>query len=487
MNIRSLRCPPEQFAAIARHLLLVYCLVSACSIALSQIAVLSMTLLWVFSRLRERSAWAEIPKQTLLGEYLPPMLGWLGFAAISSVLGVAFSASFSELAKTCVYSLLPLCVWDIFRAHSRFKHAPGELIAECLLVFLLSQSIAGSHSILSAALGYEVKPKVPGPVTESGQIVLTLGAATGLWAALRQKDANVQRKAAAVTLIMVPLFLCTAWFRHLGNFSDLSQTASTALGLGGLLIAVGTAGYSLYKGLAAVRKNERLLLSSPALLYLLAPLLGVVIAAFVLNLKRSPWMGSALGLLLLGLLIWKSLARGVVGLTVLSLCFPQVRERLSSFFEHFFIHGGRFDMWSLGLELVQRFPLGIGLGNSEFMRRLDSSLPILHRHMHNNFLNIAVETGWLGLATYIWWIGTVILLGLSVWRKERHYVSVSSNRKDNQRSILALALSLALLSWQISGMVEYNFGDGEIRMIAFTFIGFILALASKDFSREEEH
>jgi hypothetical protein len=32
------------------------------------------------------------------------------------------------------------------------------------------------------------------------------------------------------------------------------------------------------------------------------------------------------------------------------------------------------------------------------------------------------------------------------------------------------------LGWQVAGLVEYNFGDGEVRFIAFLFIGFLLTL-----------
>jgi hypothetical protein len=35
-----------------------------------------------------------------------------------------------------------------------------------------------------------------------------------------------------------------------------------------------------------------------------------------------------------------------------------------------------------------------------------------------------------------------------------------------------------LLAWQIAGTVEYNFGDSEIRLIAFVFIGLLITISS---------
>ncbi|MBP9838648.1 MAG: hypothetical protein KBC84_08030, partial [Proteobacteria bacterium] len=127
-----------------------------------------------------------------------------------------------------------------------------------------------------------------------------------------------------------------------------------------------------------------------------------------------------------------------------------------------------------GGELIQLYPLGLGYKNAEYMRHLDSTIPETHRHMHNNLLNITVESGWLGLAAYCWWMGVVFTKGFSIWRNFKK----SNDNIIKHFSVLALCLSSALVGWQVSGLVEYNFGDGEIRFIAFMYMGLILVISN---------
>ena len=130
-------------------------------------------------------------------------------------------------------------------------------------------------------------------------------------------------------------------------------------------------------------------------------------------------------------------------------------------------------MWSLGMDLAERFPLGLGLGNAQYMRTIDPSLPLLHRHMHNNLLNITVETGVIGGIAFIWWIFVTVARGINIWKSQRG----TSEKNQSSLSVLALCLSGALLGWQVEGLVEYNFGDGEIQLIAFSYMGILLGLS----------
>ena len=129
-------------------------------------------------------------------------------------------------------------------------------------------------------------------------------------------------------------------------------------------------------------------------------------------------------------------------------------------------------MWEVGADLAQRYPLGVGLSNASYMRRIDPSLPELHRHMHNTVLNIAVETGWFGTAAYCWWMVAIIALGIAVWRR----TLASKSRLERQFGLLALCITSALIGWQVAGLVEFNFGDGEVRSLAFFSMGMLLAL-----------
>lgn len=131
-------------------------------------------------------------------------------------------------------------------------------------------------------------------------------------------------------------------------------------------------------------------------------------------------------------------------------------------------------MWELGVELSQRFPLGLGPHNAKFMQHLDPTLPELHRHMHNNLLNVAVETGWIGLGIFVWWMFMAVRLGFSLWRDFDN----SSCPLVRRAAHIGLLASLALLGWQVAGIVEYNYGDSEVRMLALTTMGILVSTST---------
>jgi len=193
--------------------------------------------------------------------------------------------------------------------------------------------------------------------------------------------------------------------------------------------------------------------SSKKIYYLAFTLL---VAALVMNLKRGPWLAVLVQFSLIGMLISRKILLSTICISFSLIFVEPVRERLASLVEHFLISGGRFNMWSLGFEIFARRPLGVGYDNSEFMRTLEPSLPLTHRHMHNNFINIAIETGFLGLAAY----SSFLFILFRIVKKS--YIET--------RDIILLCLGVSLAGWQVAGLVEYNFGDSEILFIALLVI-----------------
>ena len=205
------------------------------------------------------------------------------------------------------------------------------------------------------------------------------------------------------------------------------------------------------------------------------PAAALLFAAFVINLKRGPWLGVFVELAVIGFLLSRRLLFWSVVLSFLVLLtLSPARTRVANMNEHFSISGGRKEMWELGIEIAQRYPLGLGADNARFMRELDPGIPETHRHMHNNLLNVLVERGWIGLSVYLWWMGSIIAYGLKLWRNARE----AKDRVARQLGVFALCLTVALIGWQVSGLVEYNFGDGEIRLVAFLFMGLLLAIGN---------
>jgi O-antigen ligase len=116
-------------------------------------------------------------------------------------------------------------------------------------------------------------------------------------------------------------------------------------------------------------------------------------------------------------------------------------------------------MWQVALELSSKYPLGIGYRNSRIMHEIEPEIPTNLKHFHNNTLNLIVEAGWFAGAVFIWWIIALLAAAYS-----------------ERRDVLIAAIGCALLSFQVAGLVEYNIGDSEVLLVAFSLIGVLYGL-----------
>ncbi|EKE15631.1 MAG: O-antigen polymerase family protein [uncultured bacterium] len=93
-----------------------------------------------------------------------------------------------------------------------------------------------------------------------------------------------------------------------------------------------------------------------------------------------------------------------------------VRNRfLASFSLQEGSNSGRIEMWSQALKSLQRRPLGVGLGNFPLEVKPTASYrdPI---YAHNLYLDIAAETGLLGLLS---WLALIVSVGYSFFHKAK--------------------------------------------------------------------
>lgn len=398
------------FLKYGHFLIIAYCLTAALSIVLIQLILGVLFIYWILLLLAKKAPLTLNEESCLSADvfrfYLLPVMALVFISCISAILGVAPIRAFKQIFSEGLYFCLPLIIYSFFW----WARNDGDNIYSRAKVYLLAlvvgQSIAALHSILSTVVGFEIPPRIPGAVTESGQLVLIIPTAVALVVLANSKIDGAAKK----------------WFNG---------------------------------------KNLKALL------------LSVLTIALVVNLKRGPWFGLFVASVLMSFFYSRRiLLCSLVIALVAFFSLGAVRDRILMGFEHFSIEGGRKQMWEMGTELVQLYPLGIGPDNARFMRKLDPTLPELHRHMHNNLLNVTVETGWLGVCCYLWWLYEIIGLGFRFWLKNRN----EGDLEIRERSVISLFLATALLGWQFAGFVEYNFGDSEIRTIALFFMGIILSL-----------
>jgi hypothetical protein len=191
--------------------------------------------------------------------------------------------------------------------------------------------------------------------------------------------------------------------------------------------------------------------------------LPLLAAALIVNLKRGPLLGVFVGATLFFLLTSRKIARLLFGIgALLLLTIAPLRDRIAASLDHFFIAGGRSTIWRIGSELAAKFPTGLGFHNSETLRHYAPEIPPELKHFHSNPLNILAENGWLSLTIFIWFVASSIALCFK-------------DRTDTFK----VGVGCALLSWQVAGLVEYNFGDSEVLLLVWAILGCTFTLATR--------
>lgn len=213
---------------------------------------------------------------------------------------------------------------------------------------------------------------------------------------------------------------------------------------------------------------------------------------------RNAWIGAIAGMAVL-MLTWRprALVVLVIGIAVLYALSPRVRSRVQAGMDpHDPNTRNRIELVQTSLRLIGDNPwFGVGpkLVNSEALKyRGDLILEFrfasdirpparafetsarneypdwMYQHMHNNFLQIAAETGIPGLLIWLWFMGRLAWDAFGLYRRARKGSALSG---DTRKKAL-MASSAALASWtalMLAGLFEYNFGDSEV-LTLFLFI-----------------
>lgn len=124
--------------------------------------------------------------------------------------------------------------------------------------------------------------------------------------------------------------------------------------------------------------------------------------------------------------------------------------------------GGRYALWTdVAPRLLPKYPFGMGwsaVKNEDFVEHAGFVQKKLN-HMHNNLLQVTLETGLPGsIAWSIWMITAFVVMARRLDGRER-----------SMRARLNVGVLCAFSGLMLNGAVEYNFGDTEILML-FSFL-----------------
>lgn len=426
--------------------LLIGCFLVPLKLALTYLFFLPAIFGWICLNRRQLAAKVQ--------EYAWFSLPWLALIvsiAAHSAFGFLPLRSLRGMYGLIFYPVIMLAIADTFR---------GNRSLLPLLALLGAQTLAGVHSILDASTGLTLPRFFLGAVTESGQLALVAPIVCGVAVTLHRftqqklKVADHISRAGLAALITSALCVCS----FSGDLFGISFTIAGVVTL--LFLSALIAGYArINQPLPDFGVKERKFLSAIPSRVVEGVFVPILLAALIVNLKRGPWAGAIVGFSLFALRYSRRLVIPlVIAVAIVLAVAKPVRERLLESSQDFFIAGGRSAIWQVGLELAERFPLGIGFKNSKFLHSYSAEIPEELTHFHNNFINILVESGVMSLILFALWIAAVV----------RHAFTA---RVSPVLKPTATAIGCALVSWQVAGLVEYNFGDSEVLFVVWVILG----------------
>jgi putative inorganic carbon (hco3(-)) transporter len=242
----------------------------------------------------------------------------------------------------------------------------------------------------------------------------------------------------------------------------LESVLSNSMTSGGVLCAVAL--WALGAAAAGGRRVTGARLGALATLLFLLP-------ALALTQTRSSWLGFGAGaavvLVALAPRAWWTLP---AGLGVAALVAPHaLAARFGSIFDpHEPGNQGRLSMWRSGLDILRDHPW-VGVGCQDLLalyrryRRPDWTFE--SGHFHNNFVQVAVMAGIVGLAAFLFWHAAA---ARQLWRARRAAVG-----EDRGVAAAGLAVFVALV---VSGMFDFTFGDQEVVYHTYLALGLALAI-----------
>ncbi len=201
---------------------------------------------------------------------------------------------------------------------------------------------------------------------------------------------------------------------------------------------------------------------------------GLLIFALLFSLTRGVWLAylvvlGVLGVIKGGKAVLAVGACGVLlGLSLLG-AGSGVRERVTQIFD-LKANVGRSQIWQANLDMIKDRPwFGWGYGNYRKFRD-----PYYQRypeadttaHAHNNFLQMWVDGGLVGLSAFLFLFWVILRAG---W--QAYYLLPAG--AEPLRS-LTLGSTLSILGFLLGGLTQYNFGDAEVVIVFWATVGIVM-------------
>lgn len=201
----------------------------------------------------------------------------------------------------------------------------------------------------------------------------------------------------------------------------------------------------------------------------------IILIAIIFSYGRAVWVGLIGGLILMAILRNKrlllSIVAGIIVCSIFILIFP------SSHFTHRVVGtlksrnpvGNRIEFWEGSLRIIRDYPItGLGWEGFRFAypRYKSAKGRQLVCHAHNNFVDVAVDSGFLGLGIFLWLLITIYKVGFHIFKE----------LEDGYFKGIAWGFLGSLTAFLIAGLTQYNFGDSEVVMLFYFLLAMVMVI-----------
>ncbi|HEY3268020.1 MAG TPA: hypothetical protein VGM37_13930 [Armatimonadota bacterium] len=211
----------------------------------------------------------------------------------------------------------------------------------------------------------------------------------------------------------------------------------------------------------------------------------IALAGIIAALARGVWACTSIAFA--GMMIWsrrtqlvQAAVLALIAASVVQAVFPlNVAERAASAFdtEDVSRNDRELEFSTVTLPFVLSHPFGAGTGSMSAVGSIQvwgggspADMLLGRGRIHNGFLLVAIELGWLGLGIYLWFLGTVLYTSMELYR----------NSRDPYIRDLALGLFGVMIFFVI-----YNFSGPMLTTPLFSYniwalVGLLVILPSLD-------
>jgi len=201
-----------------------------------------------------------------------------------------------------------------------------------------------------------------------------------------------------------------------------------------------------------------------------------ILAGILFSYVRGVWVGVIGGLIVMGILRSKkflfSVLAAIIVIVLIFALVPSLKFSRRLVMETFGSErpvGDRIYFWKGSLKIIRDYPV-TGSGWEGFRLVYPKYEPKASQqpacHAHNNFLDIAVGSGLLGLGVFLWLLIVIYKYGLYIYK----------HCENGYFKGIAWGFLGSFTAFLIAGLSQYNFGDSEVVMLFYFLLGMVMVI-----------